>query len=47
MKSTEPWSDQYYEFDLEHALAEEGLTGIKTLATDPRHRTILAMKPMV
>ncbi|WP_008312293.1 class I SAM-dependent methyltransferase [Leptolyngbya sp. PCC 6406] len=42
MKSTEPWSDDYYTFDIEAALEEIGFQPPVTLATDPRHRTILA-----
>ncbi|MGF1459933.1 MAG: class I SAM-dependent methyltransferase [Leptolyngbyaceae cyanobacterium] len=45
MKSTEPWSDDYYTFDLEGALGDCGYAGIATHETDPRHRTILARKP--
>ncbi|MGD1940868.1 MAG: class I SAM-dependent methyltransferase [Leptolyngbyaceae cyanobacterium] len=46
MKSTEPWSDDYYTFDIEAALAEIGFQRIVTQETDPRHRAILAQKPM-
>ena len=45
MKSTEPWSDDYYTFDIEAALAEIGFQRIVTQETDPRHRAILAQKP--
>jgi ubiquinone/menaquinone biosynthesis C-methylase UbiE len=45
MKSTEPWSDEYYTFDLEAALAMAGFTHISTTPSDPRHRTIVATKP--
>ncbi|HEY9888487.1 MAG TPA: methyltransferase domain-containing protein [Candidatus Obscuribacterales bacterium] len=45
MKSTEPWSDDYYTFNLEAALAEVGYQRITTHETDPRHRAILAQKP--
>jgi SAM-dependent methyltransferase len=44
MKSTEPWSDDYYTFNVEAALAEVGFEGIDTIASDPRHRTIVARK---
>ena len=44
MKSTEPWSDDYYTFDIEAALAELGFAGIATAETDPRHRAIVARK---
>ncbi|MEB3231123.1 MAG: class I SAM-dependent methyltransferase [Leptolyngbyaceae bacterium] len=45
MKSTEPWSDDYYTFDMEAALQEAGLDYRVTVASDPRHRTLIAMKP--
>jgi ubiquinone/menaquinone biosynthesis C-methylase UbiE len=44
MKSTEPWTDDYYTFDVEAAMTDVGLTQIKTIASDPRHRTIVAQK---
>jgi ubiquinone/menaquinone biosynthesis C-methylase UbiE len=44
MKSTEPWSDDYYTFDIEAALADLGYQHIATHETDPRHRAILAQK---
>ena len=44
MKSTEPWSDQYYTFDVEAALQETGFERIVTVASDPRHRTIIGKK---
>jgi ubiquinone/menaquinone biosynthesis C-methylase UbiE len=47
MKSTEPWSDDYYTFDIEAALAEIGYERVTTHETDPRHRAILAQKPTV
>jgi ubiquinone/menaquinone biosynthesis C-methylase UbiE len=42
MKSTEPWSDDYYTFDVEAALKTAGFTQIMTCESDPRHRTITA-----
>ncbi|MGB7249768.1 MAG: class I SAM-dependent methyltransferase [Phormidesmis sp.] len=45
MKSTEPWSDDYYLFDVEAALKESGFEPIVTIASDPRHRTIIGRKP--
>lgn len=45
MKSTEPWSDEYYTFDLEAALADVGFEPAITVPSDPRHRTIVARKP--
>ena len=47
MKATEPWSDQYYVFDLEAALRDAGFVDVQTVETDPRHRTVLARKPVV
>lgn len=44
MKSTEPWSDDYYTFDVEAALAATGFEAVSTAASDPRHRTIIAQK---
>lgn len=44
MKSTEPWSDEYYVFELEQALEDVGFTLVKTESSDPRHRTIVALK---
>jgi ubiquinone/menaquinone biosynthesis C-methylase UbiE len=44
MKSTEPWSDEYYTFDVEKALQETGFDYKTTIASDPRHRTIIAHK---
>jgi ubiquinone/menaquinone biosynthesis C-methylase UbiE len=44
MKSTEPWSDDYYTFDVEAALTETGFETPITVASDPRHRTIVAKK---
>lgn len=45
MKSTEPWSDEYYTFDVENCLKEIGFQHRVTAPSDPRHRTIIAMKP--
>jgi ubiquinone/menaquinone biosynthesis C-methylase UbiE len=44
MKSTEPWSDDYYTFDVEAALIQVGFEAPITIASDPRHRTIVAQK---
>lgn len=44
MKSTEPWSDDYYTFDIEAALQTAGFQHLATVASDPRHRTILGKK---
>jgi ubiquinone/menaquinone biosynthesis C-methylase UbiE len=45
MKSTEPWSDEYYVFSIENALSEAGFVHVETVNTDPRHRAIFARKP--
>ncbi|ERT05233.1 methyltransferase domain protein [Lyngbya aestuarii BL J] len=45
MKSTEPWSDDYYTFEVEAALKEIGFEYKTTVASDPRHRTIIGIKP--
>ena len=44
MKSTEPWSDDYYTFDVEAAIKEVGFDYQITVPSDPRHRTIIATK---
>ena len=46
MKSTEPWSDDYYTFDVEAAMKEVGFDYQTTVASDPRHRTIIGIKPL-
>ena len=45
MKSTEPWSDDYYTFEVEKAMTIAGFDYQVTLASDPRHRTIIGTKP--
>ena len=45
MKSTEPWSDDYYTFDVEAAMQKVGFDCQTTVASDPRHRTIIGVKP--
>lgn len=45
MKSTEPWSDDYYTFDVEAAMQKVGFDYQTTVASDPRHRTIIGVKP--
>lgn len=45
MKSTEPWSDDYYTFDVEAAIKRSGFDYRTTVASDPRHRTIIGTKP--
>ncbi|HSM84280.1 MAG TPA: class I SAM-dependent methyltransferase [Nodosilinea sp.] len=44
MKSTEPWSDDYYTFDLEAALEAAGFAVTVVVASDPRHRALVAVK---
>jgi len=44
MKSTEPWSDDYYTFDIEESLQSIGFELVTTVASDPRHRTIVVRK---
>jgi ubiquinone/menaquinone biosynthesis C-methylase UbiE len=44
MKSTEPWTDDYYTFDVEAALLESGFSAVSTVESDPRHRTLTAKK---
>ena len=45
MKSTEPWSDDYYTFNVEAAIQEAGFDCQTTIASDPRHRTLIGIKP--
>eukprot|EP01041_Mallomonas_annulata_P002608 gene2608-5099_t len=45
MKSTEPFSDEYYAMDLEYILTAIGYKDVVTDEVTPRHRTILARKP--
>lgn len=45
MKSTEPWSDDYYTFNVEAAMQEIGFDYKTTVPSDPRHRTIVGIKP--
>jgi len=44
MKSTEPWSDDYYTSDIEASLENAGFVAVASVASDPRHRTITARK---
>ncbi|MBD0346969.1 MAG: class I SAM-dependent methyltransferase, partial [Coleofasciculus sp. Co-bin14] len=45
MKSTEPWSDDYYTLDVEATMQAVGFEHVVTVPSDPRHRTILGRKP--
>lgn len=44
MKSTEPWSDEYFSFNVEEAMKREGFRGVITTESDPRHRTVTGYK---
>jgi len=44
MKSTEPWSDDYYTFDLQQGLEQAGFQSPVTAPSDPRNRAIVAVK---
>ncbi|MCG6941640.1 MAG: class I SAM-dependent methyltransferase [Thiohalocapsa sp.] len=44
MKSTEPWSDDYYTFDVARGLEQAGFQAPVTAPSDPRHRAIVARK---
>jgi ubiquinone/menaquinone biosynthesis C-methylase UbiE len=46
MKSTEPWSDEYYTLDLVAAVREAGFESVQMQPSDPRHRTLIAVKTM-
>ncbi|CAM9966894.1 unnamed protein product [Heterosigma akashiwo] len=45
MKSTEPWSDEYYVLDMEDSMTGVGFEDYKYVVTDPRHSTYYARKP--
>jgi ubiquinone/menaquinone biosynthesis C-methylase UbiE len=45
MKSTEPWSDEYYSFDLEAAMTDAGFERVYTVETDHRHRAVFGSVP--
>ncbi|KAI8558497.1 hypothetical protein RHMOL_Rhmol04G0098800 [Rhododendron molle] len=45
MKSTEPFLDEYYLTDLEGKMREAGFVNIRTILTDPRHRTVTGTVP--
>ena len=42
MKSTEPWTDQYYVLDLEQEMRDAGFADVVTVGSNPRHRTVMA-----
>ena len=39
--STEPHSDEYYQYDVEACMRELGFQAVNTLESDPRHRVVL------
>jgi SAM-dependent methyltransferase len=45
MKSTEPWSDEYYAFSLEDALRRAGFKDVVKVASDHRHRVVMGVAP--
>lgn len=45
MKSTEPFLDEYYLTDIEKVMSEAGFINVRTVLTDPRHRTVTATVP--
>lgn len=45
MKSTEPWSDEYYSFDLVAAMEEAGFKNVTYVPTDHRHRAVMGIAP--
>lgn len=44
MKSTEPFSDQYYMLDMVQLLTDVGFVSVTQARTDHRHRTVVAIK---
>ena len=46
MKSTEPWMDEYYTFDLEEEMEKIGFIHVESILTDPRHRTVTGSVPL-
>ncbi|WIA18673.1 hypothetical protein OEZ85_003377 [Tetradesmus obliquus] len=42
-KSTEPWSDEYYSFDLEEALRQAGFQCVESTQPDRRNRTVFGI----
>ena len=45
MKSTEPWLDDYYTFEVEAAMQNAGFELMTSTISDPRHRTLIGRKP--
>jgi hypothetical protein len=42
LKSTEPYLDDYFTFDIESAIESAGFTRPTVTCNSPRHRTIIA-----
>ncbi len=42
LKSTEPYLDDYFTFDIEQAMVEAGFTKPSLICNSPRHRTLVA-----
>ncbi len=42
-KATEPYSDQYFVFDVEGAMAQQGLRDVRTAPCSSRHRCMLGV----
>lgn len=45
-KSTEPWLIDYITLDLHSAMQEAGFETPKQLENSPKHRTVVAQKPL-
>lgn len=45
MKSTEPWSDEYYSYDLEAGMRGAGFGDVLTTEADHRHRVVCGVAP--
>ncbi|KAF5193940.1 Demethylmenaquinone methyltransferase [Thalictrum thalictroides] len=45
MNSTEPFLDEYYLTDVEETMRQASFVNIKTIPTDPRHRTVMGIVP--
>ncbi|GAX79902.1 hypothetical protein CEUSTIGMA_g7342.t1 [Chlamydomonas eustigma] len=44
MKSTEPWSDEYFSCDVEACMREGGFKEVVTVEIDHRHRAVMGIK---
>ena len=45
MKSSEPWSDEFYSLNLEAAVADAGFGAVRTVAVNTSHHAVLARLP--